>query len=60
MQDFIAEAQSTFDVCASSDIYAALADRVVRAQRDAGRHLVAPVYGSVGPEGDERFLGRVG
>jgi CRISPR-associated protein Cmr2 len=44
VRDFIAEAQSTSDVHASSDIYASLADRVV----DAGGELVLPVRDSAG------------
>jgi CRISPR-associated protein len=48
VQDFIAEAQSTSDVCASSDIYAALADRVVRVLRDAGGDLILPVRDTAG------------
>jgi hypothetical protein len=48
VQDFIAEAQSTSDVHASSDIYASLADQVVDALRDAGGELVLPVRDSAG------------
>jgi len=50
VQDFIAEAQSTSDVYASSVIFAALADRVVGVLRDAGGELVLPAAQLQAPE----------
>jgi hypothetical protein len=55
VQDFIAEAQPTSDVYASSDSYAALADQVMRALRGA----ISSRQSAAQPC-DGQFLGRVG
>ena len=54
VQDFIAEAESTSDVYASSAIYATLADRVVRALRDAGGEIILPASDPAGAVDAER------
>jgi len=55
VQRFIAEARSTADVSAASEIYSALAGRVIGALRRAGAEPVLPQEAAVPAEGLERI-----